>query len=256
MTRFVLATSILAASALSASAADLPARSLKAPPPAAPAYSWSGCYVGIEAGWGSGRSGIEAVTVLGNGPPAAPGLPFTNDFNLNGSLAGGTAGRNYQTGNWVFGIEGDISWTDQNGSANNIFPFNQADTNHLREKWFDTVRGRIGYALDRVLVYGTAGAALAGTTLQFFDNRIPGGSVSDSQTRSGWVAGGGVEYAFLGNLSLKAEYMHADFGARNYFDPPVVDIVTVNTRKTSLTDDIARVGLNYRFGWGGPVVAK
>jgi hypothetical protein len=61
---------------------------------------------------------------------------------------------------------------------------------------------------------------------------------------------------FLGSLSVKAEYLHADFGARNYFDPPVVDVVTVNTRKTSLTDDIFRAGLNYRFGWGGPVVAK
>ena len=59
----------------------------------------------------------------------------------------------------------------------------------------------------------------------------------------------------LGNLDVP-EYLHLDFGAKNYFDPPVVDIVTVNTRRTTLTDDIVRAGLNYRFGWGGPVVAK
>jgi outer membrane immunogenic protein len=256
MTRFVVAASILAASALSASAADLPARSFKAPPPAAPAHSWSGCYVGIEAGGGSGHSGIAAVTVIGNGPPAAPGLPFTNDFNQDGSLAGGTAGCNYQTGNWVFGIEGDVSWTDQNGTANNIAPFATNGSNHLQENWFDTVRGRIGYAWDGLLVYGTAGAAFAGTSVQFCQN---GSCLSDSQSRSGWVAGGGVEYAFLGNLSLKAEYLHADFGAHNYFDPPVFSAQTgtiINTRKIGLTDDIVRVGLNYRLGWGGPVVAK
>jgi len=262
MTRFVLAASILAGGALGASAADLPARPYKALPPAAPVYSWTACYIGFEGGGAWGRSGIEAVTVIGNAPPAEPGLPFTNDFSLSGALVGGTAGCNYQTGNWVFGAETDISWTNLNGAAQNIFPFNTNDLNQLHENWFDTVRGRIGYAWDRLWVYATAGAAFAGTTLQFFDNRIPGGSVSDSRTRSGWVVGGGVEYAlpgtFLDNLSVKAEYLHADFGSRNYFDPPlaVAAITVVNTRKTTLTDDIVRVGLNYRFGWGGPVMAK
>jgi len=261
MIRLVVAVSILTASAVSASAADLPAAYSKAPP-VARAYNWSGCYIGAEAGGAWSRSGIEAVTVIGNAPPAAPGLPFTNDFSLSGALVGGTTGCNYQTGNWVFGTEGDVSWTDKSGAANNIAPFNQADSNLLREHWFDTVRGRIGYARDRLLIYGTAGAAFASTNLQFFDNRIPGGSVSDSRTRSGWVVGGGVEYAlpgtFLDNLSVKAEYLHADFGSRNYFDPPlaVAAITVVNTRKTTLTDDIVRVGLNYRFGWGGPVMAK
>jgi outer membrane immunogenic protein len=108
MTRLVLAVSILTASAVSASAADLPAAYSKAPP-VARAYNWSGCYIGAEAGGGRGRSGIEAVTVIGNGPPAAPGLPFTNDFDLSGGFAGGTGGCNYQAGNWVFGAETDIS---------------------------------------------------------------------------------------------------------------------------------------------------
>jgi outer membrane immunogenic protein len=107
-----------------------------------------------------------------------------------------------------------------------------------------------------LLIYGTAGAAFADTRLQFCQN---GGCLSDSQTRNGWVAGGGVEYGLLDNLSVKAEYLHADFGDHNYFDPRVFSTQTgtiINTRKTSLTDDIVRVGLNYRFGWGGPVVAK
>jgi outer membrane immunogenic protein len=153
MIRLVVAVSILTASAVSASAADLPAAYSKAPP-VARAYNWSGCYIGAEAGGAWGRSGIEAVTVIGNAPPAAPGLPFTNDFSLSGALVGGTTGCNYQTGNWVFGTEGDVSWTDKSGAANNIAPFNQADSNLLREHWFDTVRGRIGYARDRLLIYG------------------------------------------------------------------------------------------------------
>jgi outer membrane immunogenic protein len=165
-------------------------------------------------------------------------------------------GCNYQASNWVFGIEGDVSWTNKSGSANDIAPFTTTSTNQLREKWFDTVRGRVGYAWDRVLFYGTAGGAFAGTTTDVC--AIQGICVSSSRTRSGWVAGAGLEYAFWDNLSVKLEYLHADFGSANYIDPPVVvaGAGTFNARSIRLTDDIVRVGLNYRFGWGGPVVAK
>jgi outer membrane immunogenic protein len=253
--KLALAVSILAISAVSASAADLAARPYSKAPAmvAAPIFSWTGCYIGIEGGGNWGRAGTTAVT---SPTPAFVGLPLTNNYDLSGGLVGGTVGCNYQASNWVFGIEGDVSWTNKSGSANDIAPFTTTSTNQLREKWFDTVRGRVGYAWDRVLFYGTAGGAFAGTTTDVC--AIQGICVSSSRTRSGWVAGAGLEYAFWDNLSVKLEYLHADFGSANYIDPPVVvaGAGTFNARSIRLTDDIVRVGLNYRFGWGGPVVAK
>jgi outer membrane immunogenic protein len=237
-----------------ASAADLAARTYtKAPAMAAPIYNWTGCYVGIEGGGNWGRAGTTAVTAPN---PAVDGLPITNAYHPSGGLAGGTVGCNYQVTDWVVGIEGDVSWTDTRGAAPNLAPFTTTSTNDFREKWFDTVRGRVGYAWDRVLLFGTAGGAFAGTTTDVCTNT--GVCVSDSQTRSGWVAGGGIEYGVWDNLSLKLEYLHADFGGKNYINPPVViaGTGTFDTRSIHLTDDIVRVGLNYRFGWGGPVVAK
>jgi len=238
-----------------ASAADLPARTYTKASAviAAPIYSWTGCYVGIEGGGNWGRAGTTAVT---SPDPAGVGLPITNKYNLSGGLAGGTVGCNYQVSNWVFSIEGDASWTNTSGTTYDIAPFTKTSTNNLQEKWFDTVRARVGYARDRLLFFGTAGGAFAGTTMS--NCTVTGVCVSDSQTRSGWVVGGGIEYAFWDNLSLKLEYLHADFGTKNYINPPVFIAGTgaFNTRSISLTDDVVRVGLNYRFGWGGPVVAK
>jgi outer membrane immunogenic protein len=233
-------------------AADLLARPYTKAPAVvvAPVFSWTGCYIGIEGGGNWGRAGTTAVSAPN---PAHIGLPMTNDYDLSGGMVGGTVGCNYQASNWVFGIEGDASWTNKSGSTNNIAPFNTTATNQLRENWTDTVRGRIGYAWDRVLFYGTAGAAFTGTSFDICTAICLG----DSETRSGWVAGAGVEYAFWDNLSLKLEYLHADFGTKNYIDPSVtIGTATFDARGIRLTDDIVRVGLNYRFGWGGPVVAK
>jgi outer membrane immunogenic protein len=232
-------------------AADLPARTYTKAPVvvAAPVYNWTGCYIGAEGGGNWGRANTTNLT------GAATGLPLTAGYNLSGGLAGGTIGCNYQTGHLVIGIEGDASWTNKSGSANDIAPFNLTTVNTLKERWFDTVRGRIGYAWDRVLVYATAGGAFAGTNLRVTD--ILGNSAFDSQTRSGWTAGVGIEYAFLDNWSVKLEYLHADFGSKTYINPAqVINGATFNTRSISLTDDLVRVGINYRFGWGGPVVAK
>jgi outer membrane immunogenic protein len=234
---------------LPALAADLPARTYsKAPVIAvAPAYSWTGCYIGIEGGgnWGRTRS------TSASGPPGV-GLPITGNFDLSGGIAGGTVGCNYQVSNWVFGIENDFSWTNKSGTANDLPPFNTAASNLIREKWIDTLRGRIGITWDRALFYGTAGAAFADTSITVCNVVC----VGDSKTRSGWVAGAGIEYGVWQNLSLKIEYLHVDFGSKNYIDPPVFNgIGTVVTRSVRLTDDMVRVGLNWRFG-NGAVVAK
>jgi outer membrane immunogenic protein len=154
----------------------------------------------------------------------------------------------------VFGIEGDVSWTNTNGSANDLPPFNTASKNPVSEKWIDTVRGRVGVAWDRALFYGTGGAAFAGTDVVKCPAVV--GCVDDSQTRTGWVAGVGVEYALWQSLSLKIEYLHADLGTGRYIPLIVTANGSTDSRYVRFTDDIVRAGLNWRFNWGGPVVAR
>ncbi len=209
--------------------------------PIAP-FSWTGCYVGIEGGGNWGRSQhINAVSI----PDISAGVPIADHFDLSGGMFGGTVGCNYQVNNWVFGIEDDLSWTNKKGSGFDIPPFNTLTTSETSEKWIDTLRGRIGIAWDRLLVYGTGGVAFARTDVNICAPEV---CVSDSQTRSGWVAGAGLEYALWQNVSLKAEYLHADFGNHWYINPAaVVSGELFVTRDVPLTDDMFRVGLNWRF---------
>lgn len=223
-------------------AADLPGRTYKAPPMMAPASaSWSGCYVGAEGGgaWGSSRHVAAAAPFVG--------LPLTNNFGVSGGLVGGTIGCNAQFDSWVLGVENDISWTNVRGSAVDLAPFNPMIASRTNENWLDTLRGRVGFAWDRALIYGTGGVAFAGVTAAACST-LTGACVSNSQTRTGWVVGAGVEYAVWENLSLKLEYLHADFGNGAFFNTPaMLGAVTIIPRNVRLTDDIVRAGINWRF---------
>jgi outer membrane immunogenic protein len=258
MTKFFLTTIALVAWVPAAFAADLPARvpmPVKAQPYMAPVlFSWTGCYVGVEGGGNWGRS---SQTAAANTPIA--GTPITGNFNMSGGIAGGTVGCNYQVSNIVVGIENDYSWTNKSGSAAGLPPTFAATTlSTTREKWIDTLRGRVGFAWDRFLVYGTAGAAFAGTSVSVADPAF--GTLTNSQNRTGWTAGVGGEWAVLadtwGAVSLKLEYLHADFGTKQYFNPSVVTAAgtTVVTRDVKLSDDMIRGGVNVKFNWDGPSV--
>jgi outer membrane immunogenic protein len=251
MKKIWLATTAFLAATTTAFAADLP---VKAPlAPAAPVlFSWTGCYIGVEGGGNWGRSDQVARSGVDTG------LPITGGYDLSGALAGGTFGCNYQFNSFVIGIEDDISWTNKRGSARDMPPFNIAAVSSTRERWIDTLRGRAGFAWDRFFVYGTAGAAWAGTDV----NVVNLVSITDSQTRSGWVAGVGGEWAAWtgpwGALTFKLEYLHADFGTGRYIDPQIVVAPgrTVVTRDVSLTDDLFRAGMNLKFNWADAVGAK
>jgi outer membrane immunogenic protein len=230
-------------------AADLPAGIYnKAPMMPVSYHDWTGCYVGIEGGGNWGRTQSIAT---GGGNPALAGVPITGNSNLSGALVGGTAGCNYQTSSFVLGIENDFSWTNKSGTANDIAPFDPATTNRVNEKWLDTLRGRVGFTWDRALFYGTGGAAFASQSV----NICNGVCISDTKTRTGWAAGAGIEYAAWQNVSVKLEYLHADFGSKNFIDPAVVTGgATVVTRSVRLTDDMVRAGVNWQFT--GPVIPK
>jgi outer membrane immunogenic protein len=166
-------------------AADLPGVVQTAPPAyvwvetAPPVYDWTGCYLGLEGGGAEGHSQHVAATPPS---PADAGLPLTNNFDMTGGLMGGTAGCNYQAGPIVFGGENDFSWINLRGSENEIPPFNPNATASTSEKWLDTMRGRVGLARDRFLVYGTAGVAFSNVGI---DVCGPGVCTPVSQTQTG-----------------------------------------------------------------------
>ena len=235
-----------------ANAADLKPIYTKAPAPVA-AYNWTGCYIGAEGGgnWGRSQHYFENPN-----NPNLVGLAQTNGIDLSGALVGATVGCNYQiTNGFVVGIENDISWTNKRGTSVEIQPFNTSNSIQTSEKWIDTLRARAGFALDRWFFYGTGGAAFANEGFVICDPAT--GCAGQSKTVTGWTAGAGLEYAVVDNWTLKVEYLHVDLGRQSYartLSPtPGVQFAP---RDVTLTDDMVRVGVNYKFGWGGPVVAR
>ena len=228
MKKILLASAALIALTGAASAADLAARPYtKAPMAVASVYNWSGFYLGV---------------VGGGAWEAASGDP-----KMKGGFVGGTAGYNWQTGNVVFGVEADGTWADVSASVTGatVVPgFGVATaTASSKTDAMGTVRGRIGYAVNNVLFYGTGGYA-------WIDNKITlsalGVSVSDSKWHSGWTVGAGVEAFFAPNWSIKGEYLYRSLGGETYFSGALPT--------GTLNFHTVQVGVNYHFN--GPVVAK
>jgi outer membrane immunogenic protein len=233
MKRIVIAGALALIAGGQALAADLPMARGPGPAVYAPivppvAFSWTGFYIGINGGGAFGNSNF-LDPVLGN----------SGSFNASGGMVGGTIGANYQIGRWVLGIEGDGDWqnldgTTFGGSCGGVGCETKSD-------WLATVRGRVGYTFDRVLVYGTGGAAFA--NVQANAGVLP----FSSATETGWTAGGGVEYAFLPNWSAKLEYMYvglpnASCGLANCGS---------STTNVSVNENVIRGGVNFRFGGPG-----
>ncbi len=249
--------------AAAASAADFPvAPPVKAALPAPILFSWTGCYVGVEGGgaWGQGEQiAIAPVPPVGTPPATFGGSTITGGLSIKGGIAGGTVGCNIQMSNFVVSGEADFSWTNKRGSVNDRPPFNFGSVSETRERWLDTFRGRFGYAIDRFMIYGTAGVAVAGSTVTATNPAF--GSVSRSMDRTGWTAGLGGEFAVWSggafDVTLKVEYLHVGFETRQYANMPIVTAggVAFVARDTKLTDDIVRAGLNVKWNWG-PVVAR
>ena len=222
-------------------AADLQAPVYKAPPAPIVAYSWTGCYLGIEGGGGWGHSDQIANGPVGFGSTTGGG------YDVSGGLVGGTAGCNYQINRWVLGIEGDMSWADVSGTALNAPPFTAGTVVGTREHWLGTARGRVGFTpIDHWLLYATGGFAAADVKATIATAAV--GSFSDTQTRTGWTAGLGVETAFWDRWTAKLEYLHVEFSSQPYFTPSPAPALGVNSRSdVPLTQEIVRAGLNLHF---------
>ena len=199
-----------------------------APPPAAPVpYSWSGLYIGLNAGYANAKVTETASGGGGSGSANAPG-----------GLGGFQIGANYQTGAVVLGLEADFAGYM---GTKSVTVAGGAVSGTAQIPWIGTLRGRVGYAFDRFLLYATAGGAA--TELISTVNVGAIGSSSTTNTHGGWTAGGGLEATITENLSARVEYLYVDTGNINVAQLGA-PLVTVTGR---LQDNLVRAGVNYRL---------
>ena len=187
MYRYVSAAALAVATlaAAPALAADLPAYE-PAPAvaaPAVPSFTWTGAYLGAQAGylWGDTNAG---------------------SIKPKGFTVGGYAGYNYQMEGSpvVVGLDTDFNWSNADDKSGRV---------KVDQRWNGATRARVGYAFDRFLVYGAGGVAYANT-------KVKTGGGKDDKTNVGWTAGGGVEYAVTDNIATRAEYRYTDYGSDKY----------------------------------------
>jgi len=262
-------------------------------------HSWTGFYVGVNAGYGWSNSEVHPIGVpifctdegpgsgcgADTGPVAAnasaAAIPSVLGTHPKGGVVGGQIGYNYQFGQWVAGLEADLSWTNINGSNTQAglapvvgFPgisIGAIATADQRLSYFGTVRGRLGFLpVNPLLVYVTGGLAYgevkSSTAVAEVCNPNPatcGGQTfvaatgSTSSTRTGWTVGGGLEYAIATGWSLKGEYLYYNLGSSNYGLTPLTSQSAVDNLFTAVAaastttvfkGSIVRLGLNYKFG--------
>jgi len=251
MKKILIAAAVAALGATAAQAADLPARTYtKAPVYAAPVYNWTGFYAGVHIGAAFG--GDEGVSQVLPNPVTFPITASNRDATF---LGGGQIGADYQFApNWVVGIEGQISGlANANRTFTTTFSGGQVITDRGTE-WLASVTGRLGYTWGPGLIYAKGGVA-------FRDDGSFGFTVANVATpfvigrdTTGWTVGGGLEYMFAPAWSAKVEYQYYNFGDTNF------STLAGSTTPAAFSykDDLhtVKVGVNYHFNWGGPVVAK
>jgi outer membrane immunogenic protein len=250
-----------------ATAADLPAKAPVYKAPIVEPWTWTGVYIGLNAGYSWGRSSTTE-SVFDNTTNA---LLFTanNSFNMNGGIAGGQIGANWQSGVWVVGIEADVQWSGQKGGTSFTCPAQVCNNTTAipaaativsgafdqRLQWFGTLRGRFGVALvPTVFGYVTGGLAYGDIEtdagLSGFDGggAIVTNAVNSITAKAGWTVGAGVEARLGGNWSGKLEYLYMDLGTVSTAVPLLTNSPPIYaTWSSRITDNIVRVGFNYKF---------
>lgn len=203
MKKTIIAMAIATTASGSAAAADLPRGPAPYYPPPASIYNWTGPYAGLNLGYQWAK-----VT--------------NNVTEPSGIAGGGQLGYNWQLGQFVFGLETDI----QASAADDTFaPYK------FSNPWFGTLRARIGYAINNVMLYGTGGLAYGELKGEFF-------GLEEDKTLVGWTAGAGIEYGFTQNWSAKLEYLYMDLASRTY---------SITGVDNGLHSSFLRLGVNYHF---------
>ena len=261
-------------------AADVPVTSLyRSAPPYIPHQNveWTGLYFGVNAGYGwaqnasnvrfTGNSNFGGLTnpvsflgVVIAGPTELSGVNLTNSTNLNGAIAGGQIGFNWQAGMMVFGAELDGQWSGQKGSFIVNCGARCTAAENVKIRSLLTGRARVGLAFDWIMPYVTGGVALVNgiDNLTMTVGGVTANFAPLSDTVFGWTAGAGVEVALWSNWSAKLEYLYVSANGGNT-TAPIPNALGLGFASTPMDyrDNIVRVGLNYRFGpRGGPGVLE
>lgn len=277
MRKLLLAGVTLAALGVvgAANAADLPVEPVyKGGPLIVPVYDWTGFYLGVNGGYSWGNS-ANTYTITGF-------APFTGTTHMGGDVVGGQVGFNWQVNSsWVVGIEADFQGTGQKGTDTPptivgpttcivILCTTTSNSAGMDQtlKAFGTARVRFGFVpWDRLLLYVTGGGVFgdiastatgnvttSSTLLGFTTTTTSVSTENFTNWRAGWTVGGGAEWVLSGGWTGKLEYLFVDLGSYSNTVPanPVVPSTLITSH---VTDNIVRVGINYRFG-GGPVVAS
>jgi len=219
----------LAATSIAAGVGSSAAHAQYAAPPPPVIYTWNGGYVGLNAGLAAGADVIST-----NGTMTA--------YGFNGGVV---AGYNWQIGGLVLGAEGDLNYVGLNGTQDGAGgPFGTSEHDSFETTWLSTARVRVGYGWGGWLFYVTGGLAVgdhkfAGVTLYGLSN--PSGNI----IKAGWSAGLGSEWMFAPGWSTKIEYLHADLGTETFSSGGFFAFSVTG----HLTEDVVRLGLNYKFGW-------
>ncbi|CAH1668393.1 outer membrane protein [Chelatococcus asaccharovorans] len=276
-----VALTVIAAGSASALAADLPSRTVvPVAPIVIPLFTWTGFYAGVNAGYGGNTNDNNDRY-----DPYA-GTYGNNDSSDGGFVGGAQIGYNYQFGQFVAGIEADIQYADLGSSRDNnewsyyyytqnkgALPYYGTNSGGNSVEWFGTVRARLGFALDRALIYATGGFAYGGggndnnndELYAYYGSNAAAngypwyyGRKNGNDSSAGWVVGGGLEYAFTDSLTVKLEGLYVNLGsdknnnydysyAYAYANSANYPYYYGNNRKNDREFAIARVGLNYKF---------
>jgi outer membrane immunogenic protein len=251
MTRIVLAIAALAMG-LGVAQADGPHEGR---------FNWTGFYMGVHAGYGSGDwSGhVEHPAPAFAKDPKGKVEPFSGDVDLGSSgwLGGAQIGAQKQYGVWVLGLEADISKTNLEGDAVQRMDYDTDWAMQTRLDWFGTARVRLGYAAGPLLLYATGGLAWGRVEAEMQTISITGpltmSELSSKSWHVGWAAGAGAEWALTPNVTLRAEYLHVDLGQADYDPKGLAYAGTPGQFKHhelmsgDLTFDVVRGGLNVKF---------
>ena len=230
-----------------AAAADL-GRAAPAPvytkaPPMAPAFSWTGFYIGGNLG---------GAWANGNLTDSLFGRSFSTANNNGVFIVGGQVGANYQFNNFVVGAEGDFDWAANNNNTGNGILVPGVGTIQVtsNNRWLSTAAARFGVAVDHWLFYGKAGGGWVGNSSFTVNNTTTGASFtgSNSNTSSGWLVGAGIEWAFANNWSAKVEYDYLGLTSRSITIPAGVFIAGDTFTTGNSNVQMAKFGINYRLG--------
>ena len=246
----IAALGLLSLSSAGAMAADMAAPVYKAPPPPAPVASWTGFYIGINggAGWATSESNINLA-----GLGAAATLPLTS-HGLNGFLGGGQIGYNYQSGNFLVGLEGDGDWSNIKGTTPCLTTFSCS----ANMQWTADATVRAGVLpMQNLLVYVKGGASWTSVKYNFTDGGLlaPASLTSNqSETKVGGLLGFGTEYMFAPHWTAKIEYNYVDYGSHTDNFPVTLAVpgaaATINVPvQTTLKASTVKAGINYLFSF-------